>query len=470
MITVDSPIVGNGGPLDVEIDITHVQRSNDVDAYFRELYRLCELVGFDYRILVAQSAHETANWTSSWWNQRLNPAGLGITGDAAQNNASQTWSNGTTAAGGHVAHMVAYVFGGDWIRVWEKTGLPMPPTPLDHRFSTVAAAGFAGTVHKLGDLGNGKWATDPNYAQQIAAKANAIFKDQGGMNPVTTYQIVGLPGPGIELPVPLSHDIIALSQPNQRPGITRQTPGYWVQHETANTAAGADAAMHNRWLHNGADGSQLSFHFCVDDGAIYQMIPIDEVTWQAADGSGPGNMSGISCELCVNAGIDTAKARHNAEALAGGILKALGMDSDRVKRHWDFNAGDPNRHHCPDQMMSEGYWPTFVEHVGAIIGAQKPTNPTIPTVPWGKDAIGEHDLHGAKALAFLGQAETRRDVPVRAAAESNAPVIARIKRGEKVTIRGTVRTQKGRWAFLDLGAKGVGRVPLSALTGPWPVP
>lgn len=181
------------------------------------------------------------------------------------------------------------------------------------------------------------------------------------------YPVAGLPVP-IELPVPLVIDLIPRSQTMQRPGIPRDTPGYYIQHETANYNTGADAEMHNRYLHNGAQGQYLSFHFAVDDGVIYQMIPVTEVTWQAADGSGPGNMSGISCELCVNQDANWTVARHNAEALAGGVMKALGMGIDRLKRHYDFNAADPDRHYCPKEMMTSGYWATFVSNVGTIIG------------------------------------------------------------------------------------------------------
>jgi hypothetical protein len=184
------------------------------------------------------------------------------------------------------------------------------------------------------------------------------------------YTVAGL-NHQIKLPVPLIVDLIPPSQTNQRPGLVRQMPGYWVQHETANEAAGADAAMHNRWLHAGADGSQLSFHFCVDDGVIYQMIPINEVTWQAADGAGAGNMSGISCELCVNADGDEALARHNAVALCGAICSQLGLGIDRIRRHWDFNAADPDRHHCPDHMMRDGYWPIFVANAVALATTTK---------------------------------------------------------------------------------------------------
>lgn len=200
---------------------------------------------------------------------------------------------------------------------------------------------------------------------------------------MTLYTVAGL-AQKVDLPVPLIVRLIPTSQTNQRPGITRQRPGYWVQHETANYTVGADAEMHWRYLANGAGGQQLSYHFTVDDHVIYQMIPIDEVTWQAADGGGPGNMSGISCELCVNRDSDWAKARHNAEALAGGVLKALGMGTDRVKRHYDFNFDDPDRHYCPKEMMTSGYWPTFVRNVDAIIGGGA-TVPATDDYPEGMD-------------------------------------------------------------------------------------
>jgi hypothetical protein len=200
------------------------------------------------------------------------------------------------------------------------------------------------------------------------------------------YEIAGLGGRKVELPVPLTVRLIPPTQKNQRPGIKRATPGFWVQHETANVSPGADAEMHCRWLHNGAGGQQLSFHFAVDDRAIYQMIPIDEVTWQAADGAGPGNMSGISSELCVNAGIDHARARRNAEALAGGILAALNMQADRVRKHQDFSGK-----WCPTRMLNEGYWPTFVRNVGAVIASGVPLPAPTYVAPGPKPGVWNGD-------------------------------------------------------------------------------
>lgn len=217
--------------------------------------------------------------------------------------------------------------------------------------------------------------------QDAFVRYGATSHATGGVSAMGLYPVAGL-AQQISLPVPLIQAIIPAGQTNQRPGIKRQTPGYWVQHETANTAAGADAAMHARYLAQGADGSQVSWHFTVDDHQIYQHIPIDEVTWQAADGAGPGNMSGVSCEMAVNSDGNEATARTNTEALAGAICKALGLGVDRVKRHYDFNAADPNRHFCPQHMMQQNYWPTFVANVGKIIQGGTVSVPAQPAVAY----------------------------------------------------------------------------------------
>src|SRR5262245_23185558 len=70
-------------------------RFGEVTAYAKEAFRLAPLVGLDPSIAVSQSAHETDYWRSGWWLERLNPAGIGITGDPAQNAQSHTWTNGT---------------------------------------------------------------------------------------------------------------------------------------------------------------------------------------------------------------------------------------------------------------------------------------------------------------------------------------------------------------------------------------
>jgi N-acetylmuramoyl-L-alanine amidase CwlA len=309
---------------------------------------------------------------------------------------------------------------------------------------------------------------DNNNEEQYVATVERVIDSLpvlAGADTMALYTVAGL-SKKIELPVPLIVDLIPANQTNQRPGYTRETPGYWVQHETANYAAGAGAKMHNDWLHNGAGGAQTSFHFVVDDGVIYQMIPIDEVTWQAADGAGPGNMSGISCELCVNSGINTAQARHNAEALAGGIFKALGLTADRVKRHWDFNAGSGDRHHCPDTMMNDNYWATFVNNVGVIIakGGGNTTSYAPPiTYPWlaGNVPVAVQTINKTKVYPIGNLYTVKQPTPRKQATGNNKQETGPpLKQGETFSARYAYRSGGKTYILTDYGT----RVAASDLT------
>lgn len=281
------------------------------------------------------------------------------------------------------------------------------------------------------------------------------------------YYVAGM-AQKIELPVPLIVHLLPISQ-KQRPGIKRALPGYSVIHETANYNPGADAAMHDRWLHSGANGGYVSFHFCYDDQVIYQFVPVDEVTWQSADGAGPGNMSGISSEQCRNQGINKAKARMIGEALHGGIHRALGMPSSLCCRHWDFNQADPDRHHCPNDMMNEGYWPTFVANVDKIITAgvaadpvpaYPPANP-IPFIPGkGWDPV---DTNGATWFPMALQVTALKNaVPRQYAASDAPPVAATIRASDSRMATGWVEAKDGK-AYLILAPEN-GRALASSFT------
>jgi hypothetical protein len=460
----------------------HDRGAIKADAYLAEMFRLCPVVGLDALLAVAQSAEETSAWTSSWWTSRYNPAGIGITGDPTQDAASHTWADGVAAAHAHVAHLLAYTTG-----VIERGGLKPADDPRYDAY--VQAHGAVGIATTLADLAT-TWATDPSYAVNIAAIANQIASvplavpgptspssgpSTGGVTPMPTYPSYAVAGLAtkIVLPVPLIQAIIPTGQTNQRPGIPRQTPGFWVQHETANTNPGADAAMHARYLANGADGSQVSWHFTVDDHQIYQHIPIDEVTWQAADGAGPGNMSGVSCELCVNSDGDKGLIRRNGEALCGTICAALGLTVDQIKRHYDFNAADPNRHHCPDEMMNEGYWPQFVANAGVVIaantaGAQPAPTPTPTPTPQPVPVPGvtyarKHPIAAESATAAkFGRAFTVKTVVTpRQAADPAAPAVGPdLPVGYRLTAAWVTIGKDGQlWGV----GSGGSHIPLSAL-------
>lgn len=94
----------------------------------------------------------------------------------------------------------------------------------------------------------------------------------------------------------------------------------------------------------------------------------------------------------------------------------------------------------------------------------------VPTIPWGPQDVGPHDLKGVPAYAFYGEATALRNVPVHVGASKRSTAIGVINKGETATIRGTFRNHQARWALIDLGDKGVGRAYLSAFAEDWPCP
>lgn len=139
----------------------------DVELYIYEIYRLAPQLGFDPALIIAQSAHETNAWKSKWWEERLNPAGLGINDDPSTHPYSAKFPNGTIAARAQLAHMHAEVYG-------NRRALPTELQGVDVTYERVMQAGWAGTVVTLEDL-SGTWATDPDYGFKIARTASYIF-------------------------------------------------------------------------------------------------------------------------------------------------------------------------------------------------------------------------------------------------------------------------------------------------------
>jgi hypothetical protein len=472
-------------------------RFDEVKAYLDCMSEFCASLGFDYGLMVAQSAHETANWKSYWWQTRLNPAGIGLTGDDTQNAASGTWETGCDAAKAHIAHMAAYVLGG-------LTAGSIPEAQqainLDPRYKAVFEAGLAESVAAIGDLGNGKWATDPDYSSAIVERANQIF---GGTAPVTkfTTTIPGLPGGPLETTYPVAMKIIPVGL--QRPGTPAHTPRRSVQHGNGNP--NAMAAADAQWLANGAPNdqgkpTQTSWHAIGDDTQVIVQVPLNEVTWQAADGSGPGNMNGVSCEMSEHSAIWSDQGRAlrciaNCADFMGRCAARFGID--KPEQHWDFNwvecCNTPcdvqcgNRHNCPDKLRHSTIagrpaWDIYVgdwnaakaDELARMSGttpAPTPTPDPVPRVSWSETDVGPQTMHdGSPALAFLIELTAERDVPVRATATRTGKIIHTIKKGEKIKGRGSMRNNSGPYVFPDLGAAGVGRSAWSAFKPRVPKP
>ena len=134
-----------------------------------------------------------------------------------------------------------------------------------------------------------------------------------------------------------------------------------VIHETGNRKRGADAEMHNRFLHSAEQKQDpLSWHYTVDDHQIYHHIPDDERAYHAGDSGvvGGGNDCGIGIEICVNADGNYNKAVDNTAHLVANLLNTYGMDISCVKQHADFI-----RKNCPEHLREGDHYERFLEKI-----------------------------------------------------------------------------------------------------------
>lgn len=129
-------------------------------------------------------------------------------------------------------------------------------------------------------------------------------------------------------------------------------PLYITVHNTSNTAKGANAASHARFVKNNPS-TGVSWHFTVDDTEIYQHLPLNENGWHAGDGnSGTGNRKSIGIEICENSDGDFEKAVANAQWLIKKIMKEQGISLENVVPHQRWSGK-----YCPHKLLDR--WDSF---------------------------------------------------------------------------------------------------------------
>ena len=153
-------------------------------------------------------------------------------------------------------------------------------------------------------------------------------------------------------------------------GVTQYNPYnvYWVVvHDTANTGTGAGALSHANYLWNAAQaGTELwaSWHFSIDDKALYQSLPETERGYHAGDGStlplqgttylGGGNRNGIGIEMGVNDDADVYRTWQRTSKLVAYLLTKYDLPREHMKYHNDFSGKD-----CPRTLRNAGLVPLF---------------------------------------------------------------------------------------------------------------
>lgn len=434
MITIKSPLTGASAGTLAKAELYCKDDGPFATAYLRELYRLCVAIGLRFEIAFGQFADETARGTSELWRTKGNPCGLGALDGGVY--VGLTYTTGQDAARAQLVHLWLYAVG---------PLLPAELAPyvaLDPRWK--AAQHNAGKATTLAFLAT-TWATNPNYAVQIAAHANAAFGDlpevtpalEGPREDTDTMALPALPYsvnvPGLEGgPLRTNHPVELYILPldgYQRPGKPFYGAPILIQHGTGNP--NSSAASESVWLvDQKASGNQQSYHYITDHLRTRVCLPLDEHGWHAADGNGPGNLRGIANEM-IESGLvwnDTAKAlkciENTAEIMGRTHARKKAKGATGPKQHWDFNyLQTVNRHDCPNKLRyrwlnGRKAWDIYVERYNYYL-ADELTRMGQPVV----------------AIFKAGDTiEATGVINIRSAAGTSAAIIRATSTGEKATV------------------------------------
>jgi hypothetical protein len=460
------------------------KRGEYLDEFFGVLLAGSLYTGIDFWLLVGQSHLETNGWTSDWWVNRGNPAGLGITGDPTQNANSQTWTSGADSAFALLSHMTAYLHGEDWIDHWNESW----PDPIDvnKRFTAPIRAGYRASV--LDDL-NGTWAIDPdnNYGGKIAARANMIRNAVGKEGPLAI--VYGkVPHPPFE-----KH-------------IIRKDPNHGVTYIDG-TRGRPVGCIHHEWMDGGDAGEAFYKGFfacpnggrhtdaCVDyiilrSGKIIQINDPEgnRIPW-ASGGSGPYQGDGGAFVRRFGASAVNRRLvsweytkRDNdnlteAQIQAGGALAAYWHDHD--EQPWDQHPYVPKYgcvtsllHHevqgtsCGLDMYDDiakvqGVTKAIMRHYQEVVALPPPVEPVY--APRHPVDPGMQVINNRLYLAIeRGYTLTKNATPREWAEPTSAPTGPDLKAGTQISASHVVK-DAGVESNLTLVLVNGDRIPASAV-------
>lgn len=120
-------------------------------------------------------------------------------------------------------------------------------------------------------------------------------------------------------------------------------------------------------------GREASWHFTVDDVAIYQHNPIN---WKAWHVGSAGNKVAIAIEICMFKDATRQKiAEDNAIALAKELMKMYNISLSKVKMHKDYTGK-----HCPQVIIDrDGNLEKFKNRIANF--GQATSTPSAPSTP-----------------------------------------------------------------------------------------
>ena len=357
-----------------------------------------------------------------------------------------------------------------------KNGVYKPTLTLRQYLQTYAPVGDAHPT--TGDA-------NETYAADVVTMLTRFAREERELTPqeepeMATYQskVAGLPGGPLTTIAPVKEKLIPAGRTRQRPGIKAAKPRRGVQHGNGNsdsTARGEAIYL----VDMAAEGRQASYHSSTDDLETWVMVPADEVTWQAADGAGPGNMNGFSNEMVEDADLwaNPVRAKRcvdNAADFMGGVAARLNIAEP--EQHWTFNYMLPPslRHDCPNKLRyrkigNENAWTYYVRQWkaakaaelkrmgGAVVTPVQPTFAKPIEIPELKAlSLGKYDIatgvvsrEGDDFIFVADVVEATKDTPRLQYASASAPRIGvDIKKGERFIVSWLVKAGDGLWYYI----------------------
>lgn len=234
------------------------RRWNDVEQFVYTVWEFGNRAGIRPEVAFGQWCDETDVGKSFYWVNHLNPGGLRITYDGEK---SRTWANGRVAALAMLNRLSLYIYGN--IRPGLEAGTPHNPLP-----EKVREAGYLGIAQKLADL-SGRWAANPNYANQIVSHLNYAFPKGDDVSEVggshMSYQFGNVTHP------PFVDKYIPNSQNSAWDDLGQRKAVGVCQHSMVGTLAGTDS-----WFRRGTQSNGLTDYGIggatdgVNDGIIYR--------------------------------------------------------------------------------------------------------------------------------------------------------------------------------------------------------
>ncbi|MGB3330154.1 MAG: peptidoglycan recognition family protein [Thermomicrobiales bacterium] len=354
------------------------QRNPDLPAftldYFIALYADAAARTVNADILVAQWDLETDRGRDTDWTEDKNPAGMAIFPDGSSWGLTFTPA---TAARAQVTHICRYLdddVPADWIA-------------LDARWDVPEMRAMVGTVTNVEDLGNGRWATDPNYASKLIGRYESYW---GPYVPVTNG------GGSVVVTKPRIIDKWLHVTQDGYTGVVRYIPNRNGNRARIIVIHVQEGNNWGSWEHFHAVSASATV-LIGKNGDVWRLVPEQHGPWTNGDVKSPDafmvsvmnrwgwdpNAYSLTIECEGNSGglPYTAAQRNAIYWQVNDWVSRYAIDAIYIVGHGQINSID--RYYCPEKPDASGKRP-FVEAIRAQAGGapviEVPT--TVYRDPW----------------------------------------------------------------------------------------